>query len=326
MPSLTWDRVGQRVYQSGLEKGVLYLPDGSAVPWNGLTSVVENFDRETTPVYYDGMKISELISLGSFSAKMSAITYPKEFEILEGSTEFTRGLYLQDQPPTAFGLCYRTKVGNDLDGPDVGYRIHILYNVFAVPSDKTYASVGDDPSLVEFEWDITAIPEEIPGYRPTAHIIIDSRRFDPWLMEDLENILYGGSVNEAMLLPMPELLEFLSNWYRVEILDNGDGTWTAKSDRPGFIEFLDEIDTGLFEIDDANAIFIDEHTYQISSVRDISSVPELELIDNGDGTWTANSDSDAVIVMIDETTFEIRNVDPIFSSDDIYRITDKKLD
>jgi hypothetical protein len=321
MPGLVWDQVGDRTYESGLDRGVLYLPDGSAVPWNGLTSIVENFDREANPVYYDGMKISELITLGSFSATLSAVTYPDEFTELEGTASLKGGFILQDQPPQSFALCYRTKVGNDFAGPDAHYKIHILYNLFAIPSDKTYASVGDDPSLVEFEWEITQ-SEEVPGFRPMAHIIIDSSKIDPWLLEDLELQLYGGSIVEASLLPMPSLVEFIKEWYRVKIVDHGDGSWSAIEGRPGFITFID-VNEEIFQIIKVNATFLSEDEFEISDTTDDADVPNLIIYDNGDGTWTAATASDNIIVMLDEDTFEIRNATVLFQSDDIFRITDE---
>lgn len=320
MPSLTWDRVGDKTYESGLDKGVLYLPDGSAVVWNGLTSVIESFDKETTPVYYDGMKINELVTLGDFSATMTAVTYPDEFSEVEGMGSLRRGGFLGDQTPQSFGLCYRTMVGNDLSGSDYGYKIHIVYNLVAIPSDKTYASLSDSPTLVEFEWKLTAVPEELPGFRPTAHIVINSKDFDPWLLEDLEGMLYGSSTAFAALIPMPDLVTYISEWARVRIVDNGDGTWSAVSERPGFIEFLNGVD--LFQINQANAVYLDDVTYEITDTFDESDAPNIKLVDNGDGTWTASTDSSNVIVMLDETTFEIRNVEALFDGGDLYRISD----
>lgn len=319
MPVLIWDKVGDRTYETGLDKGVLYLPDGSAVPWNGLTSVIEHFDKEVTPVYYDGMKINNLIVLGDFKASMKAVTYPEEFVEVEGLASVRTGMFFGDQRPQSFGLCYRTQIGNDLEGDAVGYKIHIIYNVTAIPSDKTYASVTSDPALVEFEWTITGVPEEVPGFRPTSHLVIDSRTIDPWLLEDLELMLYGNVAADAALLPMASLVEYLTNWYRIRVVDNGDGTWTATSLRDGFI-FVDE--DGLFTIVDANAAFLDEETYLLSSTTDVADIPELKIVDNGDGTWSAITDQDNLIVLLEDNKFEIRNANADFLTSELYRITD----
>lgn len=319
MPILVWDKVGTRNYETGLDRGVLYLPDGSAVVWNGLTSVIESFDSERTPVYYEGMKISDLITLGSFSATLKAVTYPDEFIEFENLAMSRPGVFLADQVPQSFGLCYRTRIGNDLDGDASGYKIHILYNVTAIPSAKTYASATSDPSLVEFEWTISAVPEEFPDFRPTAHIILDTRDLDPWLLEDIEEILYGSSSAVASLISMEDLLTFIKDWFRVKIIDNGDGTWTAIANRDGFIQMMTE---DLFQIVKINAIYLDEDTYVISDTIDISDTPQIRIDDNGDGTWSASSDHPLLIEMIDEGVFEIKDANAVFINSETYEISD----
>lgn len=268
MAVLVWDAPGEKVYESGLDKGVLYLSDGSAVPWNGLTSVIEHFDKESQPVYYDGMKINDLIILGDFSATMKAVTYPEEFLEIEGVYPVKSGVFYGDQRPLSFGLCYRTQIGNDIEGDSAGYKIHIIYNLTAVPSEKTYASVKAEPSLVEFEWNITAVPEEIPGFRPSAHIIIDSRTVDPLLLAELEALLYGTDIIDATLLPMSVLVTYIGSWFRIQIIDHGDGTWSADSDIDGLIE-VDEIEQS-FTIPDANAVYLDAETYEITDTTGIT--------------------------------------------------------
>lgn len=319
MPVIVWDQVGDRTYETGLDRGVLYLPDGTAVPWNGLTSIIEKFDKETSSVYYEGMKISDLVSLGDFSASMKAVTYPEEFTEIEGMAPIKTGLFLSDQPTKAFGLCYRTQIGNDLEGDSAGYKIHILYNVTAIPTDKTYASLSNSPSLVEFEWDIYAVPEEVPGFRPTAHIVINSLDIDPWLLEELEEKLYGSSFAAASLIPMPDLITFISEWYRVKIIDNGDGTWTAVSSREGFIS-LDSA-TQLFTIIHVNAVYLDDVTYQISDTSDLRDVPIIKIVDNGNGTWTATTEQDNLII-ITGNNFEIRNATVELIGPDSYNLSD----
>ncbi len=320
MPELVWDKVGDRVYETGLDKGVLYLPDGSAVPWNGLTAIIEQFDKEVIPIYYDGMKIHELVVLGDFKASMKAVTYPDEFIELEGLGSLKRGTFFGDQRPQSFGLCYRTQVGNDLAGDVAGYKIHIVYNVTAIPSDKTYTSITADPSLVEFEWNITAVPEEIPGLRPTAHIIIDSRDVDPWLLEELEDILYGTTVKSAILLPMSELAARINNFCRVKVVDHGDGTWSAIADRSGFISL--DFGQGLFTIAMINAVYLNETTFMLSDTCDARDVPQIKITDNNDGTWTAMTDQDNLIVVTNGSEFEIRNANAQYVTPDSYTITD----
>lgn len=319
MATLAWDKVGSRVYETGLDRGVLYLPDGSAIPWNGLTSIIESFDKEVSPVYYDGMKINDLIVLGDFAATMKAVTYPEEFVELESLATSRRGIFFDDQPPQMFGLCYRTKIGNDLEGDEAGYKIHLIYNVIAVPNEKTYATTSVDPSLVEFEWNISAVPEEVPGFRPTAHIVIDSRSVDPWLLEDLEQMLYGSSHADAALIPMPDLVNYINTWYRLKIIDNGDGTWTAISKRDSQIVIGFEDMVTIFE---ANAVYLDEDTYEISDTFDLSDVPQIKFVNNGDGSWTASTDQDGLFTINSDGSFVINNANAVYVTPEWYRVDD----
>ncbi len=268
---MVWDNIGDRVYETGLDQGVLYLPDDSAVPWNGLTSIIEQSNKESSPVYYDGKKINDLVVLGDFAGSMSALTYPDEFLEIEGLASTRRGVLFGDQRPKIFSLSYRTKIGNDLEGDVAGYKIHIIYNVTAIPSEKTYASIMADPTIAEFTWNITAVPEEISGFYPTAHIILNSRDLDPWLLEDLEDTLYGSSTADAILIPMSELISYINEWYRIKIFDNGDGTWTATSKRNETI--TTDIIEQLFTISQANVIYLNSTTYEISDTYDILDVP-----------------------------------------------------
>lgn len=319
MAVLVWDVPESRKYESGLDRGVLYLFDGSGVPWNGLTSVVEKFDRKTSPVYYDGMKISELVSLGYFSASMEAVTYPDEFLTYEGYDALRRGVFISDQISKTFGLCYRTRTGNALD-PGKGYKIHILYNVTAIPDDVTYNTASDKLDAAVFKWDIVAIPEEVPGFAPTAHIILDSTTIDPWLLEELEAMLYGSTTSDSALIPMDDLIQIMTEWYRIKIIDNGDGTWTAISERDVSI-MIDDIEQ-YFEIYQANAIFLDDVTFLISDTKGISDVPIISIVDHNDGTWTAATDHNELIDEIDDTTYQIEHAHIFVIDPYTYRITD----
>lgn len=326
MPTLVWDQPEDRTYETGLDRGVLYLPDGSGVVWNGLVSVIEKFDKTTAPVYFDGMKINDLVTLGDFSATMKAVTYPDEFVAVEGSADLRKGVSFEDQKPQVFGLCYRTSFGDDDAGNSTGYKLHILYNVTAIPHEKTYASASNTPSLVEFEWDIVAVPEETPGFRPTAHLVIDSRDVDPLLLSDLENQLYGTSAVNAALIPMSDLVSFLQNWYRIKITDNGDGTWSADVN-PDIISVLSWSDApfdSLFVLAGANAVFSADGTqYTLSDTTDSSDIHEISIKFNPDGSWSATSDSDLLVPP--ETLdgeFQIFNANAIFLDPDTYQISD----
>jgi hypothetical protein len=324
MPRIVWDRVGERQYESGLDRGVLYLPDGTAVAWNGLTEVVESSNRDTEQVYYDGSKIAEIYSSSSFSARLSAVTYPDEFVVLEGAAEVRPGVVLLDQNPGTFGLSYRTKVGNDLVGEEEHYKIHLIYNATAIPADKTWASISDDPELVEFEWDISAVPEVIPGFKPTAHMILDTKDLDPWLLEELEAILYGSAGAQPALISMRTLIEFINDWARVSITDNGDGTWTATEAREGFITPPDE--EGMFLITGVNANYIDEDTFEISDTIDATDLFLFKVFDNEDGTFSISSDHDGIVEMLDPTTWAVHFAELEFEGPDMYRVSDTTND
>lgn len=265
MPELIWDDKGDRVFETGLDRGVLYLSDGTGVPWNGLISIVEKAKNSSRVVYYDGVKINDLISVGDYEAQLTAYTYPDEFLEFEGSLLSPAGVFFNDQPPKAFDLSYRTIIGDDVDGMAAGHKIHILYNVTAIPSDVDRSTNSTNVEPTEFEWNITAIPVDVDGYRPTAHVTIDSRRVDPVLLAELEGRLYGSSSHAAGIIPMDELVTYVNEYYRYQIFDNGDGTWTL------YVPNSDDItlvvggpDDGKFTIADANAVYISPETFVIS--------------------------------------------------------------
>lgn len=262
MSVIVWDELLDRTYESGLDRGVLYPPDASAVPWNGLTSIVEKNDSQKAPVYFDGKKINDLISVGDFEGTLKAITYPEAFTKLDGISKISDGLFLGSQTPKSFGLTYRTKIGNAVSGSDAGYKIHILYNVTAVSSDRTYETQTESPSNVDFEWDISAVPEEVSGYRPTAHIIINSNDFSSELLSVLEGMLYGTEDSAPELLSMIDLILFMLSWFNVIVIDNGDGTWTAYSSRPDGENPIDFPSDGQFAIDPVEVTYLDADTYQ----------------------------------------------------------------
>lgn len=327
MPELVWDKIDEKIYETGLDKGVLYLPDGSAVPWNGLTEVIEKFNGERSPVYYDGKKINDFVSLGEFAATIKAITYPDELIELEGLAPVRNGAWLGEQKPDLFGLCYRTKVGDPIQKDALGYKIHIIYNVIALPADTTYATQSDDPNLVEFEWDIQTIPDDIDGFRPSAHVVIDSRDYDPWLMEELESMLYGAEFAEASLIPMPELISYIKDWCRWRITDNGDGTYTAVTTHDAALNFSGT-DDEVFHITGVYVVYEEDgETFTIGDTCDVTDIPTIEIIDNGDGTWTAITDFEGLFAIDGDTGyFNMFNANAVMVSPDEYRLSNTTED
>ena len=208
MAKLVWDETGKRIYETGVQKGVLYVQaEGGTYPkgvaWNGLTAVTESpSGAEATPLYADDIKYLELRSAEEFGATIEAYTYPEEFEACDGSASLAKGVSIGQQDRKAFGLCYRTVVGNDVQGNSHGYKLHLIYGAVASPSEKAYATVNDSPEAVTFSWEITTTPVEIEGFKPTASITIDSTKVDPGKLAELEKKLYGDTSTEAQL-PLP---------------------------------------------------------------------------------------------------------------------------
>lgn len=260
MTRITWGSLGQKKYGAGLDRGVLYTPDG--VPWNGLRSVDEDFSEDTTePYYFDGNKYVDYQSYGDFSASLKAFAYPLEFEPFDGFLSLDSGLSVDCQPAGTFGMSYRTLKGDGLVGLDLGYEIHLLYNLTAVPSARTRETVGAETSAAEFEWTISGIPEPLAGFRPTVHAILDSVEMGSRIISDLEDILYGSDSTTARLPSLTELSSIIDGLGSIVIIDNGDGTWTAI----GPDELFSMLDYRTFQITEANATYLDANTYEISN-------------------------------------------------------------
>lgn len=208
MAKLVFDESGKRFYETGVSKGVLYVQDASGayplgVAWNGLTAVNEApSGAEATPLYADDIKYLELRSAEEFGATIEAYTYPDEFEACDGSAEIAEGVVIGQQARKSFGLCYRTIVGNDVQGNDLGYKLHLIYGATAAPSEKAYATVNDSPEAVTFSWEVTCTPVDVEGFKPTATVVIDSRKVDAEKLAALEAKLYGSESEEPML-PLP---------------------------------------------------------------------------------------------------------------------------
>lgn len=264
MARITWDQMGDRFYETGVSRGVFYDREGHGVPWNGLTQVDRETNTDLEALYYDGVKYGDVASLGEFSGKLKAFTYPDEFLAYEGIGTVQAGFMVADQPPQRFGLCYRTEIGNDLDSA-AGYMLHVVYNVLAVPDTKVYTTMSLDTEPVDFEWDITTVPEQIDNHRPTSHLMIDSRKVDPFLLADVEAILYGSDEEggrDSFLPSLKSLLIFVQGWGRLIITDHGDGSWSAYSPVPGVVEMTDATS---FEINADEAVIVDPDTYTVES-------------------------------------------------------------
>lgn len=217
MSKLVWDQTGEKYYETGVKNGVLYpqaangaYPKG--VAWNGLTAVTESpSGAEATPLYADDTKYVELRSTEEFGATVEAFTYPDEFAECDGSAEIAPGVTIGQQPRKAFGMAYKTTLGNDVEKNDYGYKLHLIYGAMASPSEKAYATINDSPEAITFSWEVTTTPVAVNGFKPTASLTIDSTKVEASKLAALEDILFGkdpttenGADGTEPRLPLPD--------------------------------------------------------------------------------------------------------------------------
>ena len=209
MSKLVWDKTGERLYETGVKQGVLYLQGeggtySKGVVWNGLTAVTESpSGAEATALYADDIKYLNIMSAEEFGATVEAYTYPDEFAECDGSAALVAGVYIGQQARKTFGLSYVTTLGNDVDGVAHGYKIHLIYGCLAAPSEKNYSTINDSPEANTFSWEISTTPVNVTGFKPTASVVIDSTKVDKEKLAAFEAILYGSETAEARL-PLPD--------------------------------------------------------------------------------------------------------------------------
>ena len=210
MTRLSWDVPGERFYETGVDRGVLFATS-TGVAWNGLISVQEKTSGgDPTPLYIDGFKYANYVAADDFEATLEAYSAPREFNACDGTLELMSGLSVTQQKRKTFGLSYRTLIGNDFKNNDYGYKIHIVYNALAAPSEKTHQTIGDSADPLTLSWDIQTLPMQVSGARPSAHFIIDSTRTPSATLSGLEDHLYGSSSLTSMLPTPEELVSWFS--------------------------------------------------------------------------------------------------------------------
>lgn len=208
MPPLVWDEIGERTYETGVDHGVLYIPDvagvyATGVAWNGLTTVTESpSGAEANAQFADNIKYLNLISAEEFGATVEAFTYPPEFAQFDGLAVPQPGVVVGQQPRKMFGLSYRSRLGNDVEGDTFGYKLHLVYGAVASPSEKAYNTINDSPEAITFSWEVSTTPVPVTGFAPTSLIVVDSTIVDPDELAALEELLYGDTV--AAKLPTPD--------------------------------------------------------------------------------------------------------------------------
>lgn len=216
MSKLVWDQFGKRLYETGVDHGVLYpIQTGGVyskgVAWNGLTAVTESpSGADVNDIYADNMKYLGLVGAEKFGATVEAYTYPDEFAECDGSVELVKGAIIGQQNRKVFGMVYRTVIGNDVDGNEHGYKLHLIYGATAAPSEKAYNTINEDPEAITFSWELSTTPVNVTGHKPTASLTIDSTKADPTKLAELEKILFGDTETEPRL-PLPDEIAQLLN-------------------------------------------------------------------------------------------------------------------
>lgn len=220
--AIEWDKTGEHLYETGVDRGVLYVMDNNGaypegVAWNGLTGVTESpSGAEANAIYADNIKYLNLFSAEEFGATVEAYTYPDEFALCDGSAALGTGIMIGQQPRKTFGLCYRTVVGNDVAGESYGYKLHIIYGAMASPSEKAYQTINDSPEAITFSWELNTTPVNVTGHKPTATLTIDSTKTTEGKMAAIEAVLYGTAASgstEAVVarLPLPDEIASIMN-------------------------------------------------------------------------------------------------------------------
>lgn len=264
MTRIEWWKQEERLTQGGLDRGVLYPQNKPAVAWNGLVSVNESGSQASSTYYVNGRKFLTTVTPREYTATISAVTFPDEFAEICGITEAADGLFLDSQVPDQFGLSYRT-----LYGDGTHYKIHLIYGVTAAMSEVEYQTLsGDSNEPTPFEFEISAIPQSISGFRPTAHVIIDSRNLDPRSLANIENMIYGTYGLDAYLPTIQSLYDMMNYGDIVVIRDNGDGTWEAE----GSYKYIS----------------VDENTGEFS-------ISNVTVNDHGDGTYDVASTDETIV-------------------------------
>lgn len=261
MAQLTWDRVGERFYELGVDRGVLYV-DNVGYAWNGLVSIDESpTGGDPQPFYLDGEKYLNLAAREEFEATINAYYSPEQFDQCDGVMSPAKGLFASQQRRKSFGLCYRTKIGNDVDGQDHGYKIHIIYNALVAPSKRNRSTIDDNVEVPVLSWPVTTKPVPVPGMMRSAHFVIDSTEAGPNALATVEDLLYGTSSTNPSLPTVQDLIDIFANSEEFVVTDLGNGEWQID----GSVEDISNIGGGLYQITNDTVVPIDADSTEISS-------------------------------------------------------------
>lgn len=287
---LVWDSVGQRLYETGVNKGVLYIPDeagsyDTGVAWNGLTTVTESpSGAESTPTYADNIKYLNLISAEEFGATVEAYTYPEEFLQFDGVATPTPGVHVGQQNRKVFGMSYQTRIGNDLEGADHGYKIHLIYGAQAAPSEKAYATINDSPEAITFSWELTTTPVAVTGLKPTASLTVDSTKVDAADLATLEGILYGTAGSDPRL-PLPDEVIALFEAGLTEV-DLGTYANQPSYDDATHVVTLPAVTGVQWKVNGVNRAAGAQPALSVGQTAEVTAHPQPGYTLEGDRDWT----------------------------------------
>jgi hypothetical protein len=289
MTALQWDLAGQRLYETGVDHGVLYIPNVSGVydtgyAWNGLTTVTESpSGAEPSAQYADNIKYLNLISTEEFGGTIEAFTYPDEFGQCDGSAEPQAGVMVGQQGRKAFGLAYRTRMGNDIDGTDHGYKLHLVYGCQAAPSEKAYATINDSPEAISFSWEFTTTPVAVTGLKPSALLTIDSTEVDAGDLSTLEDILYGTEgVDPRLPLPNEVISLFAGAITEVRLTGANAPTYNAGT----HVVTIPTVVGMNFLINGVEATPGAQPALTVGQTAVVEAVPDPGYVITGDDDWT----------------------------------------
>lgn len=261
MARLDWSTAGSRFFEAGVDRGVLYIDELAGVPWVGLISVDETVSGgDARPYYIDGVKYLNLAGAEEFEASIKAYTYPVEFGRCDGTARVRNGLFFGQQPRKSFGFSYRTMVGNDTDGSEHGYKIHLVYNALAAPSSRSISTHSESPEASEFSWELTTKSRGVAGRTPTAHVIIDSRYTNAVTLGVIEDIVYGSDTTVPRLPTPEELITIFDVPVAWEVTDLEDGTFRVQ----GPDQYVADIGLNLVEINHPSVTVINADTFSIT--------------------------------------------------------------
>lgn len=290
MAPLTWDQVGERLFETGVDHGVLYLPDeageySTGVAWNGLVTVTESpSGAAANPQYADNIKYLNLIAAEEFGGTIDAFTYPDEFAQCDGTAIVEAGVTVGQQSRKVFGLSFRSRVGNDIDGTDHGYKLHMIYGAQAAPSDRAYGTINDQPAAISFSWTVTTSPVPVTDLKPSALVTVDSTKVDAATLADLEGILYGSGGVDARL-PLPdEIIALFGGTAPTKVRLTGANAPTY--DEATHVVTIPGVAGVDWTIDDVEASAGAQPPLTVGGSSYIKATPQAGHVIEGDDDWT----------------------------------------